>query len=65
MNPALQVQVSKPTVLAHVALAWQLCVPAAHSFTSAQETPLPMNPGEQVQVNEPIVSAHVALAWQS
>ena len=34
VNPLLQAQVKEPSVLAHVAFEWQLCVPSVHSLLS-------------------------------
>jgi hypothetical protein len=64
LKPALHAQVKEPAVLVQVALAWQLCVPAVHSLTSAQLTPLPLNPELHAQLKPPWVSVQVALAWQ-
>lgn len=37
VNPFLQLQTNDPTVLVHVAWAWQLAVPKRHSSTSTTE----------------------------
>jgi hypothetical protein len=41
-NPALHAHMKLPFVFVQVAFGLQLLVPAVHSFTSVQATPLPV-----------------------
>jgi hypothetical protein len=60
----LHAHVKEPGVFVQVAFALQLLIPAVHSFTSVQVTPLPVKPALHAHVNEPVVFTHVAFALQ-
>jgi hypothetical protein len=58
------VHVKLPEVFWQVAWLEQLLVPAVHSFTSLQVTPLPVKPGKHAHWKPPGLFVHVAFALQ-
>lgn len=63
-NPLLHAHVNPPSVSVHVALAWQLFAPVAHSSMLVQDVPSPLYPDLQAQEKDPALLKQSALASQ-